>query len=225
MKITATSRNGHRPRVCPCRECDSAGGGGDEHENAGCVSAALRVNVGVKSDGDEEGYGHEDEDQRTRGARPLGRHAEARQVAGNQIEEPRHGRCSGKGENQDGADVVDGSECVAEVLVRQVGHGAAVGFATFCECVGRNENSGDEAGGDEEDAHDAGCGDEQLRVLRMRASRSSPRDQRHHGDAGFKSGEAQGEAREEKQADGDDAQPVRMLREERRFSRCRRRQG
>ena len=44
------------------------------------------------------------------------------------------------------ADVVDGAERLAEVLVRQVGQRAAVGLAARLELLGRDEHGGDEAG-------------------------------------------------------------------------------
>src|SRR3569833_663758 len=95
----------------------------------------------------------------------------------------------------------------------EISQGAAVGFATIFKCSWGNENGGDEAGGDEEAAHDAGCGNEQLARIADASLEVLSADERHDGYSGFKPREAESEAREEKQADGDDPQPVWMLRE------------
>ncbi len=99
-------------------------------------------------------------------------------------------------------------------LVGEVGDGAAVGLAVIGEGLRWNENRGDEAGGDEEDAHETGCGDEELPGIANASVLVGTGDKRHDRDACFKAGESQGQAREEKKADAKHRDPVWMLREE-----------
>ena len=78
--------------------------------------------------------------------------------------------------------VVDGAEAVAEVLVRQVGQRPAVGRAAGLELGRRDQQRGDEAAGDQEDAHDHGGRGQQppgaadpARRAARRSSSASPR--------------------------------------------------
>ena len=57
---------------------------------------------------------------------PFRRHAVAGQVAGHDVDQAGHRRGAGEPEDQDAADVVDGAEALAELLVRQVGQRPAV---------------------------------------------------------------------------------------------------
>ena len=68
----------------------------------------------------------EDQYERPHGPRPLGRHAVAGQVARHEVQQAGHRRGAGEPEDQDGAEVVDRAEDVAQVLVREIGEGAAV---------------------------------------------------------------------------------------------------
>jgi hypothetical protein len=102
-------------------------GGSDQHQDPGCVRARLGIHVGVEDPGDQEGDGGEHQHQRAGGQRPRRRHPVAGQVAGDQVEQARHGRGAGEPQDRDGADVVGGAEPVAQVQVRQVGQGPAVG--------------------------------------------------------------------------------------------------
>ena len=74
-------------------------GRGDQHQHAGGVGAALGVDVGVEDHGDHEGDRGEDEHQRPGGARPVGGHAVAGQVAGHEVEQPGHRRGAGEPED------------------------------------------------------------------------------------------------------------------------------
>ena len=59
-------------------------------------------------------------DERPRRARPFGRHAVPRQVARHEVQQARHRRRAGEPQDGDRADVVDGAEHLAEVVVRQI---------------------------------------------------------------------------------------------------------
>ena len=83
------------------------------------------VDVRVEDDRDEEGDGGEQRHERPRGARPLRRHAVARQIARHQIEQSGHRRRAGEPQNGDRADVVDRAEQLAEIVVREIRERAA----------------------------------------------------------------------------------------------------
>ena len=103
---------------------------------------------------------------------PLRRHAVGRQVARHDVDQPGHRRGAGEPEDQHAADVVDGAERLAELLVGQdrPAHGrwpAPPG----CERLRRDQHGGDEAGAR------SGTRDmisaavvSSLRVLRIRAA-------------------------------------------------------
>ena len=99
--------------------------GSDQHEHAGGVRAALRLDVGIERDRHHERDEREDDDQRPVRARPFRRHAVARQIAGHEVEQPGERRRAGEPQHRDRADVVHGAERGAEVLVREVGERAS----------------------------------------------------------------------------------------------------
>ena len=187
----------------PDAEHDGDGGRGDRDEDAGGVCAALGVDVCMEEEGDEGCDAHEDEHERPGCARPLRRHTKFRQVARDEVEQACHGGCAGEAEDEDGADVVRRAEDVAGVVMGEPGHGAAIGVAAFCEGLCRDEDSGDDAGEDEEDAHDGGCGDEQAAGVADAVFQRICLDERHDGDAGFEAGETEGELGEEQKGDGE----------------------
>ena len=116
-------------------------GGGHQHQHAGGVGAALRVDVGLEHHRHQEGDGGEHQHQRPHGPGPLRRHAVARQVARDEVQQPGHRRRPGEPEDGDGAEVVDGAEAVAQVLVGQEGQRAAVGLASRLELGGRDQET------------------------------------------------------------------------------------
>ena len=81
----------------------------------------------------------------------------------------------------------------------EVGHGAAVGGAVFCEELGLDEERGDDAGEHEEDAHDDGSGHEELAGVADALADVVAGDEGHDGDTGFEAGEAEGELWEEQE--------------------------
>ena len=99
--------------------------GRHQHQHAGRVRAALGVDVGLEEHGDEERDRGEEQHQRPRRPGPFRRHAVARQVARHQVQQPGHRRRAGEPQDGDGAQVVDGAEDLAEMLVREVRERAA----------------------------------------------------------------------------------------------------
>ncbi len=201
----------------PGGDGDGDRGGADQHEYAGGVGAALGVHAGVEEPGDQEGDQGEHDDHRPDRLRPVRRHAVAGEVAGQQVEHARHGGGTGEPEDRDGGQVVDAAEGVAEVLVGQVGERASVGLAALLEGFLRDQQGGDEAGGDQEHAHDQRGGGEQLAGAADPAGRlllgvvRVALDVRHDGDAGLEAGEAEGEFGEGHQGDADHGDDVAVL--------------
>ncbi len=91
-----------------------------QHEHAGRVGAALRVDVGVERDRHDEADRRDHDHERTRRARPVRRHAVPRQIARHEIEQPGHRRRPGEPENRNRRQVVERAEDLAEVAMRQV---------------------------------------------------------------------------------------------------------
>ena len=174
-----------------------------QHQHAGRVRAPLRLDVGVEDDRDEERDAGEQRDERPRRARPFGRHAVARQVSGHEIQQARHRRRARKPEDGDRADVVDRPEHIAEVVMGEVRERTPGRLATFAERLGGNEERRDERAADEQHAHDQRGGTKQLPRVPNAARRTFRGiagisfHQRHHGDAGLESRQAQRELRKE----------------------------
>lgn len=124
---------------------------------------------------------------------------------------------AGEPQDGDGGDVVDRAEEVSEVLVRQVRECAAVGLAARLELLLRDEHGGDEAGGDQEHAHDhRGGGQQFLRVPDTAGGLllgvvEVAFDVRHDRDAGLEAGQAKGQLREDQQRDADHGDDVAVL--------------
>ena len=76
-------------------------------------------------------------------------------------------------------------------MVREKRHGATVGISAGSEGRRWNEQSGHQAGGDQEDAHDDGCCGEQLAGVAYPILHRRTRNQRHHSHAGFKTWKAE----------------------------------
>ena len=104
----------------------------------------------------------EERDERPGGPRPFGRHAVARQVPGHEVEQARHGRGAGEPQDRDRADVVDGAEHIAEIVVGEVREGAARRFAALRQSFGGNQERRHERAADEQHAHDQRSGAEQF---------------------------------------------------------------
>ncbi len=79
----------------------------------------------------------------------------------------------------------------------QVSHGPAVGRPSFLEVDRGDEQGGDEAGGDQEKTHDQGGGREQATGVADAEVEIIALDQRHDRDAGFETGQAEGETGKE----------------------------
>ena len=99
----------------------------------------------------------------------------------------------------------------------QVRQCAAVGLAARLELLLRDQQGGDEAGGDQEDAHDHGGGGQQLLGAADPAGRPLlgvvrvALDVRHHRDAGLEAGQAERQLREDEQRDADHQRGVAVL--------------
>jgi hypothetical protein len=193
----------------------------DEHEDAGRVRAALRVDAGVEDHRDQEGGRGEHEDERSHGPGPGRRHPVPGKVARHQVEQPGHGRRPGEPEDRDRRDVVHRAERAAEVGVGEVRERAAVGRPARFERRVRDEHGGDDAARDQKDAHDHGGRGEQAlgpadppdRALLGVAAVTL--DVRHDGDAGLEAGQAKGELGEHDQRDADHDDRIAMLPRER----------
>ena len=133
-------------------------GGQDQHQHAGGVGTALRLDVGAEDQRDHDVDGEQHEDQRPRERSPARRHAEARQVARDEVQEPRHGRRAREAEDQDRRDVVDGAEARPEVPVGQEGDRAPGGLAALLVIGRGDEQRRDEAREEQHHAHDPGRG-------------------------------------------------------------------
>ena len=90
--------------LAPCREKDRHRGRGNHRQDAGRVGTGLGVDIGSKEDRHHETDEREDDDQRSRGPRPVGGHAVARQVARHDVEQarpsPRRRRTRGSGSSR-----------------------------------------------------------------------------------------------------------------------------
>ena len=104
-----------------------------QHEHASRVRAGLVVDVRLEDERHQETDGGDDQHDRPAGARPLRRHAVAREVARNQVQQTGHRGRAGEPEDGDRRDVVERAEDVAEIAMRDVGEGAAVRLAAGCE--------------------------------------------------------------------------------------------
>jgi len=68
------------------RERDGDGGRGEQRQHAGRVRPRLRVDARAEDDGDDDADRRHEQRERARGARPVGGHAVARQVARHDVE-------------------------------------------------------------------------------------------------------------------------------------------
>src|SRR5215218_352827 len=101
-----------------------------------------------------------------------------------------------------GGEVVDRAERVAQVLMSQVGEGTSVGWAAGLECLSRDEHDGNEACGNEVEAHGQRCGvkelpgvaDPSLRALRVVPL--LPAHQGHHAHPRLEAGDPESKLRE-----------------------------
>ncbi len=151
------------------------GGGGDEHQDARRVGAALGVDVGVEDPRHRERDAGEHQDQGTHGGRPLRGHAVAREVAREEVEHAGHRGRAGEPQDRDRGDVVHGPEAVPEVAVREVGQGAAgCGPAVLERRLG-DQPRGDQAARDQVEAHDDRRRREQLLWCCGSGRRDAPR--------------------------------------------------
>ena len=188
---------------CADRGYQHGEGGRDHHrEDPGRVGACLGIDVGLEPDGDQDADRRVDEHDGSDGAAPFGGHAVGGQVARHDVDQPGHRGCAGEPQDQDGADVVDRAESVAEELVRQVGQRPTVGLAARLERLGRDEERGDEAAGQQVHAHDRrGEGQELARVADPgvqpgRCGLALGGDKRHHAHPGLESGQPEHQQRE-----------------------------
>ena len=155
MKTTAIDTNSADRLLLPPRgDRDRHGARGHQHQHAGRIGAGLRIDVGAEHDRDEDADAGEDHDQRPGGARPLGRHAVARQIERHQVQQAGQRRRAGEPQNGDGHQVVDRAEAGAEKLVREIGERPAVGRAAGLKGLGGNQQHRDDAAGHQQHAHD-----------------------------------------------------------------------
>ncbi len=117
------------------------------------VRAALLVHVRVEDDRDDEPDDRDEQDERSRRARPVGRHAVARQVARHEVQQAGHRGRAGEPQDRDRDQVVDAAEQLAEIAVREEGERAPVGGAARGERVGRNQRRRHDRAADEQHAH------------------------------------------------------------------------
>ena len=193
-----------------------------QHEDAGGVGAALRIDVGLEEDRHDERDAGEDQHERPHRLRPLRRHAVARQVARHEVEQAGHRRRAGEPQDGDRAEVVERAEHLAEVLVRQVGERAPVGRPAAARSAPAGIRSvGDDAAAHEQHAHDERRRQQQpLRpadaaVRRRLGVAGVALHERHHRDAGLEAGQAQRELREQDQRHAHHRRQAAVLLEER----------
>jgi hypothetical protein len=85
--------HGERPApLLPQGEGDGKGRGQDEDEDTRGVRSALRLYARAEDEGHDDVDHEQDEHERSCVRGPGGRHAEAREVARQEVEEARHGR-------------------------------------------------------------------------------------------------------------------------------------
>ena len=176
------------------------GRAGDHHrQDPGGVRAGLSVHIRPEDDRDQNADGRVHQDDGAHGPAPLRGHPVAGQVTRHDVDQPRHRRGPGEPQNQDAADVVGGPEPVTELGVGEIGQGPAVGLSPVLELLRRDQDGGDEAGGEQVHAHDQRRGGQQLagvgdpRCQALFRSLTVGGDQRHHGHAGLEPGQAQHE--------------------------------
>ena len=90
----------------------------------------------------------EDDDERPVRLGPLRRHAVARQIPRHEVQQADQRGRAGEPQDRDRAQVVDRPEGLAEMLVREVGEGAAVRFAAERHRLRRHQRGRDDAAAD-----------------------------------------------------------------------------
>src|SRR6185369_9381949 len=132
-------------------------------------------------------------------------HAEARKVAGDEVEQAGHGRGAGQSQDEDRREVVDGAEGPAQVAVSEEGEGASGRLAALAIVRGRDEQRGDEAREDQHHAHDSGRSAQELARVGDAATRwtvlarilpgvaLTSVHERHDGDPGLEAAQAERE--------------------------------
>lgn len=80
-------QEGYAQSSLPVRDGHSTRSRRDQHKDTGCVRATLRVDVSMERHRDHVSCGHEHQHKRPRRPCPLRSHPEAREVAGNQVQE------------------------------------------------------------------------------------------------------------------------------------------
>ena len=193
--------------------------GRHQHQHAGGVGAALRVDVRVEDPGDQEGDGGEHQHQRPDRLRPFRCHAVPGEVAGHQVEQPGHR--GGAGEPQDGDRRERRRRCRSRCRGTRARGRPAPGRSP------RRPAGTPPAGSAavvmmleviRKTLMITAAVVSSRRVPRIRpaglssVSPASPRDLRHHRDAGLESGQSQRELREDQQRDADHHPGARVVR-------------
>src|ERR1700693_1404137 len=142
------------------------------------------------------------------------------------MEQARHGGRAREPENEDGRDIVNASEGVAQILMRQVGDGAPTGRSALLVGALGNQKRSHETGYDQQHAHDQGRGGQQFARVADSATRAHLRilvfsfastNERHHGDSGLESAQPQRELRENQQRRDQQPRPIVVLAEQSRL--------
>src|SRR5215208_5302064 len=213
-----TEREPAPPRApAPHGQGHGEGGRGHHGEHPGCVGSGLSVHARPEGYRDDEGDGGVDEHERPDRPPPLRGHPVARQVAGNDVKEPGHSRGSREPQDGYGGEVVGCTEGFAEVVVGEVGERPPAGASPLLELPGRDEQGGNEAGGDEIEAHYQGRNGQHLArvadapfwahgiVFRVAAY------ERHHAHPSLEAREPQGQPRKHEQRHPDHDQRVAVV--------------
>ncbi len=197
------------------------GRGGHQRQHPGRVGRGLGVDLGLEQHGDDRGDEDEDADQWAGRARPVRGHAVARQVAGDDVEQPRERRGPGEPQDADRGHVIHRPEGVPEPLVRQVGESTPVGLPAGPERGRRDQQGGDEGRPEQRDAHDAGGRGQELLGVADAAARLGAGvarvalDEGHHHHAGLEAGQAERQGRKDEQGCRDDPERRRVARRHR----------
>ncbi len=149
------SEGDHPDPLSLTRSSQGDGDGGRRHQDQHSrrVCARLLVDVRIEYQRDEKGDERENKHEGPDRAGPQRGHPVARQVARHQVQQARERARTGEPQDRDGREVVEGTEPRAEETVREEGQRAAVRGSR--ELSGCDQDRCDEAGCEQEEAHDA----------------------------------------------------------------------
>ncbi len=175
------------------------------------------MDLRLKGERHQDLDGKQHQHQRPGVGDPARRHSEARQITRHEVQHAGDSGSAGEPEDQDSGDIVDGTHDRAHHAVRQIGQDPSGGRPALFVRLRGDEEGADNAGGQQQHAHDQRRGSQHL----VGVSDPSVRDrclrvpgftfhQRHDRDSGLEAAETQGELRKSQARGQEQRGPVAL---------------